>query len=104
MTDKAFESFRKFWMHKTYGWDLVWRHGLRETFATRYKNMNNCFKFDGICMLSEETKKNDAITEKNMRSIRPGLGLSPKYYDVVLGKEVSCDVKRGTAMRWDILA
>lgn len=52
----------------------------------------------------EDMKKGDVITEKNMRSIRPGLGLASKYYDAVLGKKVSCDVKRGTAMRWDIIA
>ena len=51
----------------------------------------------------EDMKKGDAITEKNMRSIRPGLGLSPKYYDVVLGKKVDCDVKQGTALSWNLI-
>ncbi len=48
----------------------------------------------------EDMKKGDVITEKNMRSIRPGLGLAPKYYDVVLGKKIWQDVKRGTALTW----
>ena len=51
----------------------------------------------------EDMKKGDVITEKNMRSIRPGLGLSSKYYDVVLGKTVSRDIKRGTALDWDMI-
>ena len=51
----------------------------------------------------EDMKAGDIITEKNMRSIRPGLGLPPKYYDVLLGKKVKCDVKRGTALRWDMI-
>lgn len=51
----------------------------------------------------EDMKKGDTITEKNMRSIRPGLGLSPKYYDVVLGKKVNREVKRGTKLAWDML-
>lgn len=51
----------------------------------------------------EDMKAGDIITEKNMRSIRPGLGLSPKYYDVLLGKKVKCDVKRGTALKWDMI-
>ena len=50
----------------------------------------------------EDMKKGDMITEKNMRSIRPGLGLAPKYYDVILGKRITCDVKKGTALRWDM--
>lgn len=48
-------------------------------------------------------KAGDMITGKNMRSIRPGLGLLTKYYDVLLGKKVRCDVKRGTALSWDMI-
>lgn len=51
----------------------------------------------------EDMKAGDAITEKNMRSIRPGLGLSPKYYDLMLGKRVKQDVKRGTALSFDMI-
>ena len=51
----------------------------------------------------EDMKKGDVITEKNMRSIRPGLGLSPKYYDMVLCKLVGRDIKRGTALAWDMI-
>lgn len=50
----------------------------------------------------EDMKAGDVITEKNMRSIRPGLGLSPKYYGVLLGKKLKKDVKKGTAIGWDI--
>lgn len=50
----------------------------------------------------ENMKKGDVITEKNMRSIRPGLGLSPKYYDIVFGKKVNRDIKQGTALDWGI--
>jgi len=51
----------------------------------------------------EDMKAGDVITEKNVRSIRPGLGLSPKYYDILLGKAVKVDVKRGTALSWDMV-
>lgn len=51
----------------------------------------------------EDMKTGDVITEKNMRSIRPGLGLAPKYYDILLGKKVKFDVKRGTALSWDMV-
>lgn len=50
--------------------------------------------------ITEDMKKGDVLTEKNMRSIRPGLGLPPKYYEVLLGKKVAKDVKRGTAVDW----
>lgn len=51
----------------------------------------------------EDIKKGERFTEKNLRSIRPGLGLPPKYYDVVLGKRASRDVKRGTALAWEMV-
>ena len=51
----------------------------------------------------EDMKKGEVLTEKNLRSIRPGYGLPPKYFDDVLGLKVTRDVKRGTALSWDIL-
>lgn len=51
----------------------------------------------------EDMKKGEILTEKNLRSIRPGLGLPPKYYEMLLGKQVACDVKRGTVMSWDLV-
>ena len=60
-------------------------------------------KFRRSLYIVEDMKAGDFITEKNMRSIRPGLGLLPKYYDILLGKKVKCDVKRGTALTWDMI-
>lgn len=51
----------------------------------------------------EDMKKGDVITEKNMRCIRPGLGLAPKYYDVIIGKKVNTSIQRGTAVTWDLI-
>lgn len=51
----------------------------------------------------EDMKKGEILTEKNLRSIRPGLGLPPKYYETLLGKAVNKEVKRGTAMNWDLV-
>lgn len=52
----------------------------------------------------EDMKAGDVITEKNMRCIRPGMGLAPKYYDVLLGKRVRTDVNRGTPVSWDLIS
>lgn len=60
-------------------------------------------KFRRSLYIVEDMKAGDVITEKNMRSIRPGLGLPPKYYDILLGKKVKCDVNRGTALSWDMI-
>lgn len=53
--------------------------------------------------ICEDMKAGEKLTKKNLRSIRPGLGLSPKYLDVLIGKRVVCDVKKGTPMGWDLL-
>jgi pseudaminic acid synthase len=52
--------------------------------------------------ISENLKAGDKITAKNVKLIRPGLGLAPKYYDLVLGKRVNKDVTRGTPLSWDL--
>jgi len=51
-----------------------------------------------------DMKKGDAFTVDNLRVVRPGFGLAPKYYDLLLGKHVKKDVPAGTPMSWDLLA
>ena len=51
----------------------------------------------------EDMKAGDVFTEKNLRRIRPGRGLSPKYYDIILGKKANCNITRGTAVQWDLI-
>jgi pseudaminic acid synthase len=50
-----------------------------------------------------DLKAGDALTADNVRAIRPGHGLPPKYLDRVVGMRVSRDVARGTALAWDLL-
>lgn len=52
----------------------------------------------------KDLKIGDVLTKDNVRAIRPGLGLPTKYLDVVLGKMVNRDVKRGTPVGWELLA
>lgn len=51
----------------------------------------------------EDMKAGDILTEKNLRAIRPGYGLPPKYLDSVLGTQISTNVRRGTPLSFDIL-
>jgi pseudaminic acid synthase len=48
--------------------------------------------------------KGGVLTAEDIRAIRPGLGLPPKFLEVFIGKQVGRDVKRGTALHWDLLA
>lgn len=51
--------------------------------------------FSRSLYIVEDVKANDLLTEKNVRSVRPGFGLHPKYYNVVLGKKVNKDMEKG---------
>lgn len=51
----------------------------------------------------KDLKAGDALTIENVRSIRPGLGLPPKYYEIFLGKTAKKDVKKGTPINWDLI-
>ncbi|OFX85989.1 MAG: pseudaminic acid synthase [Bacteroidetes bacterium GWF2_33_16] len=51
----------------------------------------------------EDINTGDKITEQNVRSIRPGYGLHPKYFKEIIGRKAKTDIKRGTALKWDFL-
>ncbi|MQL51450.1 pseudaminic acid synthase [Desulfofundulus thermobenzoicus] len=51
----------------------------------------------------KDMQSGEVFTKKNLRAIRPGFGLPPKYYDILLGKKVKRDVPKGTPATWDLL-
>ena len=53
--------------------------------------------------IAEDMQPGDVLTPQNLRRIRPGLGLEPKYYDLLLGRKVAKVVKAGTPMAWDLI-
>ena len=60
-------------------------------------------RFRRSLYIVEDTQAGKVLTEKNLRSIRPGFGLPPKYFEVLLGKRVCRDVKKGTPLSWDLI-
>jgi len=54
--------------------------------------------------IAEDMKKGNVLNEQNLRIIRPGLGLEPKYFDILLGRKVNKDVKKGMAVNWDFFS
>lgn len=48
-------------------------------------------------------KAGDLLTADNLKVIRPGYGLAPKYYDLLLGKRLRTDLPAGTPLSWDLL-
>ncbi len=53
--------------------------------------------------VAEDVKAGEKFTEKNIRSVRPGYGLHPKYLKDVLGKKAATDLKKGTALKLDMV-
>lgn len=51
----------------------------------------------------EDIKSGDIITEKNVRSIRPGFGLHPKHFNKVLGNKFTNDASKGTPLCWELI-
>ena len=47
----------------------------------------------------ENIKKGEKFTRKNIRCIRPGYGLAPKFLSSVLRKKANDDIKRGTPLK-----
>jgi pseudaminic acid synthase len=53
--------------------------------------------------VAEDMKAGEVFTKNNLRALRPGNGLSPKYYEIILGKRVRSDTPKGTPVRWDLI-
>lgn len=51
----------------------------------------------------EDMKAGDVISEKNVRSIRPGFGLHPRYFESVLGQKVIQDIEKGEKFSLDFV-
>ena len=49
-----------------------------------------------------DMRAGEPFTKENLRAIRPGHGLPPKYYAQVIGRSVKAAVKRGTPLSWDL--
>jgi pseudaminic acid synthase len=58
-------------------------------------------QFSRSLYVVKDIKKGEKLTPDNIRSIRPGYGLHPKYYNEILGKTAKCDIERGTPLSWE---
>ncbi len=52
--------------------------------------------------ISQDMRAGEMLTSENLRSIRPGYGLPPKYIDQLIGRRVARDIARGTPASWDL--
>lgn len=64
---------------------------------------NNAVNRRRSLYISEDLNAGDILTKNNLRCIRPGLGLPPKFFEIFLGKRVNRPLKKGTPVDWSIL-
>ena len=60
-------------------------------------------EFSRSLYVTEDMKAGDVITEQNVRSVRPGYGLHPKYLPEILGKRVNRDLSKGERMKLEYI-
>lgn len=60
-------------------------------------------QFRRTLYIVEDMQAGDILSQSNLRAIRPGFGLSPKFLDLVLGKKIRCAASKGTPLNWDLV-
>lgn len=53
--------------------------------------------------VAEDMQAGEAFTPQNLRIVRPGFGLEPKYYACFLGKKANRSLKKGTPIDWSFI-
>jgi N-acetylneuraminate synthase len=70
---------------------------------SRTDNEKGSLTFRRSLFVVKDVQAGETFSEENLRSIRPGNGLSPKYYDLVLGKTAKRDISKGTPFEWGLI-
>lgn len=60
-------------------------------------------QFSRSLFVVEDIKKGEIITKENVRSIRPGHGLHPKYLSDVIGRTAVTNIEKGTPLNWELI-
>lgn len=58
-------------------------------------------KFRKSIFIVQDIKKGELFTSENLRIIRPGYGMKPKFYTEMLGKQAAFDIQKGTPFTSD---
>lgn len=69
--------------------------------VSEQEKSNLMFRRSIFCV--KDIGKGEKISEENVRIIRPGQGLHPRYYSEILGQNALCDIKRGTPLDFEMI-
>lgn len=70
--------------------------------GTRSEEKSRAFR--RTLYVAKDMKAGDVFTRDNLRIVRPGFGMPPKYFETMLGKRINRDASAGTPLSWDLLA
>jgi len=66
------------------------------------EKMKKSREFSRSLFVVKDMKVGETFTEENIRSIRPGYGLHPRYLKDILGKKSTQAIKKGTPLNWEL--
>ena len=81
--------------------DRAWESLGHVSFGTTVDDASSS-KHRRSIFIVRDMKKGDSISFNDLRIVRPGIGLAPKYFDLVLGMSLTSDVHAGTPVTWNL--
>jgi N-acetylneuraminate synthase len=78
---------------------MAWK-SLGSPHFERAKVENSSLVFRRSLYFVNDLKMGEIITENDIKRIRPGFGLKPKFYEEIIGKKIAYDVERGDPVTW----
>ncbi|MFH0898458.1 MAG: pseudaminic acid synthase [bacterium] len=66
---------------------------------TDYEQTSKAFRRS--LYIAQDIQAGQTLTKENVKIVRPGNGLHPKYFDDILGKKASKNLKKGTPLNWN---
>jgi len=100
--DSAFSLTPKELTELCVGVNQCWKSlGSKEFFRQPSEVKNK--KYRRSIYVVKDIKCGEFLSKDNIKRIRPGFGLEPKYYEDVLGKKFNCDLPKGTPLKYEYL-
>lgn len=83
--------------------ERAWRSLGRISYGVQSERERKSTAFRRSLYAVADIEAGEPLTRENVRTIRPGFGLAPKFLDMVLGMRAKVAITRGTALHWELL-
>lgn len=85
-----------------YDVNIAWEAIGKVDYGRKSSEIGN-IKFRRSLYFVKNLNKGEIITEDHIRSIRPGYGIEPKFFEEVIGKKAKKSINFGTSVQWDLI-